>query len=410
MKKTAQELGVSLKSIQKPYVKYLAASKDSLQDTRKVARSFIALGTALNATPTDMGRVIRAIEQMQSKGQIMAEELKLQLGDTMPGALKLFSKAMGVTTAEFIKLMETGNVSADLLKKVADVINKDYADAIRLGSQSTRAQLNRLSTGFFLLRASVGRASEAVFGINSKLGRLGNWMTNTADDLDNLNSSGKKTLFWFGAFLAALGPGTLIILAIRKAFLVWGQALLFLFSPLGKILKFLGLLAAPFVTNGIMGIALAFGKMLPLLVKLRGALFLIGRFFLANPLGLFITATYLIIQNWQKIVDLFDKAVQKAKQFFGIGKKKVDQEVNSKVNLRKTLNPELASSALSKFGVPQQTNIPQQSTMNSNNTINQNLSFAPGTSSKDKEAIKGAITEANQDLMTNMLFEARLQE
>lgn len=47
MKRTANELGISLQSIQKPYVKYLAASKDSLQETRKVARAFIALGSLL---------------------------------------------------------------------------------------------------------------------------------------------------------------------------------------------------------------------------------------------------------------------------------------------------------------------------------------------------------------------------
>lgn len=411
MKKTANELGISLQSIQKPYVKYLAASKDSLQETRKVARAFIALGSALNITPSDMNRVIRAIEQMQSKGQVMSEELKLQLGDVVPGAVKLFAKAMGVTTEEFLELSKQGKVSSAILSDVADVINRDFKEAIRLGSQSTRSQLNRLSTGFFVLRNSVGKASEEVFGIRDKLGRFGEWLTNTAGDLDKLNLSGKKTLFWFGAFLAILGPGAIAIQLIARAFMIWRGALLFLFTPFTKLLL-----------------------LIPLATKAFRLLFLVLR---ANPLFSFVTLTLLILQNWEKIVDVFIKAKNAIKGFFSssnqpkptkklfkLGPVEEDYETtpakfgtlsdvyrkatSGATDFNRFLDKSLTGGAIERLLF--QDRRPSGNSNNSNNTINQNLTFAPGTSSKDKDAIKGAITEANQDIMKNMLFQARLQE
>lgn len=354
-----------------------------------------------------MNRVIRAIEQMQSKGQVMSEELKLQLGDVVPGAIKLFAKAMGVTTEQFLELSKQGKVSSAILSDVADVINKDFEEAIRLGSQSTRSQLNRLSTGFFMLRNSVGNASEEVFGIRDKLGRFGDWLTNTAGDLDKLNSSGKKTLFWIGAFLTLLGPGAVAIKLIAKAFMIWKGGLLFLFTPFGKIFKLFGKFFV--FAKWIRANPLLF-RFASIFVLIR-ALKILKNILKLSPWGLLITAAFEIYNHWDKVVDVFNKAIQKAKEFFGIGKKEiVDEKALARSRLEKTLNPELASSALSKLGVPQQTLIPQQSMMNSNNTINQNLSFAPGTSSKDKDAIKGAVAEANQDIMKNMLFQARLQE
>ena len=57
-------------------------------------------------------RVQYAFAQMASKGQIMSEELKGQLGDVLPGAMGLFAKAAGLegpdAIQKFSKALEDG--------------------------------------------------------------------------------------------------------------------------------------------------------------------------------------------------------------------------------------------------------------------------------------------------------------
>jgi tape measure domain-containing protein len=413
MKDMAQELGVSLKSIQRPYVKYLAASKDSLEDTRKVAKSFIAMGAALNIPAFLMEKVIRAIEQMQSKGQIMSEDLKQQLGDTLPGAIKLFAKSIGVGTDELIEMMRLGQVSSEELVKVADTINKDYKDAIELGAKSTRAQLNRMSTGFFLLRASVGKAGNEVFGITDKLERFGKWLGNTADDLDRLDDSGKKILFWAGLFLTVIGPLTFMAGLLHKAFGVMRLGLITLFFPFRFFFKFIKKL--PKGIGLILKLVAAIGGAKGLLRVLK----ILARM---SPLGLLLTGAELVISHWQDIVGLFDQAIKKVKEFFGLTGEGVE-EPRRREFAGQTINPALTERALRAFGVPQQSFMPQQAqqqtmpqqtiqggqtTTNSNNTIN--MSFAAGTSARDKESIKRSVEEAMNNTVINNLFQVRLQE
>jgi len=406
MRKTADDLGVSLESIQKPYVKYLAASKDSIEDTRKVAKSFIGLGAALQLTPADMTRVMRSIEQMQSKTKIMSEELKLQLGDTMPGAISLFAKAMDVTESKFLKLMETGSVSSDLLKKVADVINTDFKEAIELGASSTRGQLNRLSTAFFLLRSSMGRASEEVFNIKDGLIKLTSWFNNAAKDLDMLNDSGKKLLLWTVGFLVAIGPVTFALGLLIRGFAIARVGFLLLFAPIRLLISlFSGLFAliTGFTARSILlGLVASIGKLGVALRLLFPLLLRFAAFFLANPLGLFLTATSLIIMNWQKIVSIFIKAKNALLEFLGISKK--DQDIKQNLSLKRTFNPELTQRGLDAFGV-NQTKAPNTET---NNTIN--MSFASGTTNRDKETIKQSVIEGMNQSVVNDLFQVRLQQ
>ncbi len=57
-------------------------------------------------------RVNYAFAQMASKGQVMSEELKGQLGDVLPGAMGIFAKAAGFEGTDaiqkFSKALEEG--------------------------------------------------------------------------------------------------------------------------------------------------------------------------------------------------------------------------------------------------------------------------------------------------------------
>lgn len=218
LKDITNDLGVSFNASVSPYVKYLAASRDSLQTNRKVIKSFLGMSASLGLTADDTSRVIRALEQMQSKGQVMSEELKLQLGDAIPGALGLFSEAMGVTSQEFLKLMERGEVSSKILSKVADVINKKYYLAINKGSKGIRSSMNRVSNAFNMLRVNVGRGLEETFHVNEKMAGFADWLERLGDNFLRLDDTGKNILLAFGAILVFAGPLLIVMKIATMAF------------------------------------------------------------------------------------------------------------------------------------------------------------------------------------------------
>ena len=282
LKDITEELGSSFTGAVKPYVKYLAASKDNLETNRKVIKSFLGLSVALGLTEDDTKRVVRSLEQMQSKGQIMSEELKLQLGDAVPGAVALFAESMNMGTAEFLKLIEKGEVSSKILSKVADTINKKYGESIEKGAKTIRASINRISNAFYMLRVNVGRGMDEVFKVNQRMGSFANWLMKVANNFARLDEQGKKVILSIGLLVAGLGPLLLIIGTLSKLLGIAALGFRILIKPLFLIIALL-----PKMIAGFRALALIMA---------------------ANPLGAFVAATVTIVTYWREIVDLFKRA------------------------------------------------------------------------------------------------------
>lgn len=80
---------------------------------------------------TQAKSALLAFSQMASKGVVSMQELKLQLGNALPGALQVAAKGMGVTQKKLIEMVESGEVSADqMIDAFIKVGNsKEYLDA-----------------------------------------------------------------------------------------------------------------------------------------------------------------------------------------------------------------------------------------------------------------------------------------
>ena len=90
---------------------------------------------------------MRAVEQMISKGTVSSQELKLQLGDALPGAFGHAAKAAGLTTAEFTKQLEAGKILAsDFLPRLAKQLRDTYGGATADAATQTAANLGRINT------------------------------------------------------------------------------------------------------------------------------------------------------------------------------------------------------------------------------------------------------------------------
>jgi tape measure domain-containing protein len=99
-------------------------------------------------------RVNYAFAQMASKGQVMSEELKGQLGDVLPGAVAIFAKAAGFTgpnaMVDFTKAMEDGRYKGEAMKQLlinVGIVMKDkFAKGAEGAAQSFQGQMNAMAT------------------------------------------------------------------------------------------------------------------------------------------------------------------------------------------------------------------------------------------------------------------------
>lgn len=135
VRRLAKEYGQDLTNLIEGFGQFHAAANLVLDSNGKVALSLedqkyiyeqltkAAAGYHMSADRTrDM---MNAITQMMSKGKVAAEELRRQLGNSLPGAFGLMATAMGVTTTELEDMMRKGQVlAADALPKFAKELER----------------------------------------------------------------------------------------------------------------------------------------------------------------------------------------------------------------------------------------------------------------------------------------------
>lgn len=140
LRTATNKLGVSFEAALPNYMQFLAGSKDDLATTRKTFEAFAGLSRMYGLNTQRFGLVINALSQMQSKGTVSMEELRQQLGDSLPGALKLFADAAGMTTAQFTKMVSNGQIGSGLIKIVGQNITKTFGVDIENAAKTLGAR------------------------------------------------------------------------------------------------------------------------------------------------------------------------------------------------------------------------------------------------------------------------------
>ena len=163
----ANRLGLSIQALARPYAQLVAASKGTVLEGQATRDIFIAVaeaGGVLKLSVAESERAIRAIQQMMSKGTVSAEELRLQLGDVLPGAMQIAARAAGVTTEQFQKMLANGEVlSGQFLPRFAEEIHKTFGPGVEQSIKGLAAELNRLKNTMFELGTSIGEAGVTKF-------------------------------------------------------------------------------------------------------------------------------------------------------------------------------------------------------------------------------------------------------
>ena len=149
LKNISNKYGQDLISLTNGFAKFRAAAKEtslSLDQQRYIYEALTRAAGAYHLSAEQTSDVMLAVEQMLSKGKVTAEELRRQLGNSLPGAFNLMAQAAGVSTAELEKMMKAGQViSEDVLPRFAQVLNATTAAA---NFDSLQSSLNRFKNAW----------------------------------------------------------------------------------------------------------------------------------------------------------------------------------------------------------------------------------------------------------------------
>ncbi|HHE2790343.1 TPA: tape measure protein [Escherichia coli] len=149
----ADKTGLNISEGLSSYAKFAAGAQGSMsqEQTQELFGNATAMSRLMGLSNDELNGILKAFEQMASKGKIQAEELRGQLGDRMAGAFKLFAEALGMTATELDKAMKDGKIlSSDTLPKVAKQMGLmiDKAGGWAEVAKSTQTALGKLANNW----------------------------------------------------------------------------------------------------------------------------------------------------------------------------------------------------------------------------------------------------------------------
>lgn len=191
---TAQRTGVNILNASKDFRLLVGASQGAgyaMQDIKNIFGGVADASLVLGMRADDVTGLMRAFGQIMSKGTVQAEELKGQIGDRLPGALGLASKAMGVTNAQLLKMMETGTLmSKDFLPKFSEQLKKTYGDLVPLFQGTALKAFNDFDNAMLKLKDSI-----ATSGLLDLVTKIMNNLTSAINSVDGDGLSVLKQAF-----------------------------------------------------------------------------------------------------------------------------------------------------------------------------------------------------------------------
>lgn len=173
--------GMDRAAIADQFTSFLASGQGAGLSNTKTETTFAGFGdlaTTLHLSGDRQAGMFRAVGQMLSKGQVMSEELKGQLGEHLPGAEALFAQAWaevkrtGKSGQDAIKdlqaSMKKGQVGIETVLRAAEIAAKRAAPTLEASSQTAQAEGNRATNRkneFILAFAQAGgdKANAGVF-------------------------------------------------------------------------------------------------------------------------------------------------------------------------------------------------------------------------------------------------------
>ncbi|MGB3205179.1 MAG: serine hydrolase [Crinalium sp.] len=124
---------------------------------QQIFEAFTQAGAVMGLTPEQQSRVQLALQQMISKNVLSSEEIRLQLGEALPGTMSIFARGLGVSIQEFDKKLRSGGLTAtDVLLPVSAQLKAETASSATNAGDSTGASFNRFNNSVKELQVNFG--------------------------------------------------------------------------------------------------------------------------------------------------------------------------------------------------------------------------------------------------------------
>jgi len=167
LRDVTHRLGLEFYGTAQAYQQFQAAARGTAmegQQARAVFESIAKASAVMGLSTDNVNGVLLALQQMISKGNVQAEELRGQLGERLPGAFQIAARAMGATTSELSKMLENGQVLADdFLPKFAAELERSLGDAPEKAANRLDASVNRAISAWTRFKENVGDSGVSQF-------------------------------------------------------------------------------------------------------------------------------------------------------------------------------------------------------------------------------------------------------
>ncbi|WP_332115204.1 tape measure protein, partial [Escherichia coli] len=193
-----------------------ATTTMGLEGSEELFKNLTGYARLMGRSDEQIQRALTAVSQMASKGQVMAEELKGQLSEALPGATQAFAKALGLTEKQLFDKMKNGDVKAsDALPKFAKELGSQINSrgGWKAIQDSTQTMLGNLKNTWNNSLTDIFKGSEdglqdftrslttllnALGGSGKSLGEsLGSLMTSMSSGVDSLTDISYRVRAFF---------------------------------------------------------------------------------------------------------------------------------------------------------------------------------------------------------------------
>lgn len=157
LREAANRNGLAVSGLSDSFIQFQASARSAGVSSAVISQTFDAVTDAsgkMGLSTERAGLVLNGLSQIAGKGVVSMEELRGQIGDSLPGALKIAASSLGLTIAELTKLVESGKLaSSDFLPAFAKAMTESFGAGGKQ-AEGLLQSFNRLKNAITLVAQS----------------------------------------------------------------------------------------------------------------------------------------------------------------------------------------------------------------------------------------------------------------
>lgn len=160
LKSKADELNVGIETLSDGYARLLVLQNSGIlnrEQVNQLSEGLVNAAAQLGASGADIDRVLFGLSQGLSSGTLRAEELN-QVVEPLPGLLQELDKAAGLSAGGFRRLVNSGEVTAEMFATTLVTALESYDGAAAKLDGTISGSLARLNNAWVELARTIGES------------------------------------------------------------------------------------------------------------------------------------------------------------------------------------------------------------------------------------------------------------